>query len=108
MAKYASGEVFGEVCDGFVDDGVERAGLFKQVRSTVHHAERIRPADPGDCFTVELEHFFVVAADDEERRGAELLQVVAGKVGATPSLDDGTNHVGTFRGGHNRSGGTRA
>jgi hypothetical protein len=68
--------------------GVERAGLFEQVRRARNH-DHVVPADkPGGSLAIEIEDRSVTSADDQSRRGTNRGETSRHKVGPAATRHD--------------------
>src|SRR5919108_464299 len=81
------------------EDGrpVQGPRFLEQVRGALHDPEVLLTGQPGQCLPVHLHDGRVQRAHDQQGRGPDALQGVAGQVRPAPPRDDGP-HVRTVRG----------
>ena len=78
------------------------------MRGALDHGQLVGAAHHGLRLAVELQHFVVEAAHDEQRRRPDGGEPGPGQIGAAAARDDGVDPGGWFRGGPERGPGTRA
>ena len=71
-----------EPLGGEPDDRFERLGLGKEVAGAWDDFQRLRTGQPRKCSLVELDDDRIVAPDDQERWGANLIEHVAREIPA--------------------------
>ena len=73
-----------------------------------HDVQTANRGHPLERLPVQLDHLTIAATDDEQRRRSDDLERAAGKIGPAATRHDGTDVLGPFGRGHERSGGAHA
>ena len=74
-------------------DRLERALLGEEMGRAGNDDQGLRCCQPDKSQPIELYDFMIRSADDQESRGANLVESIAGEIGATAAGNDGTDPV---------------
>ena len=102
------GQVPAKGVNGKVNNAIQGAGLFEQVRSTWYHSDLDRPVQSRSGRLVQIQHFEVPTADDQQSRRLDPPQRVPGKIWSASPRDHQLNMIRYLRCGNKRRRGARA
>ncbi len=89
-------------------DLLQRARLFEQVRSSGNDLQFLFALQVRHGLAVQIDHYGIGASDDQERRGFDASERIAGQVRTSAARNDGIHQMRQLGRGHQRSGGSCA
>src|SRR5208283_5672994 len=102
------GDVTDEPVAGDFSDALQRSRLLEEMGGAGDDVEARLAAKPTQRPSVELEHFMIEAADDQQRGRFDMRQALGGEVGASAARHDGGDRRRLLRRGDQGRGGSRA